>query len=336
MGRRPPPPSGPTPLAPHFFCVVFVLFVLLLILLLVAAFLVACVPVAACCCRCFWCCLCLLLLLGPPTVEPPPLPPLQCLTFQNVNNIFYTFDWSSLTSTNWHKICRYPTEFPREDAPPPPTHPSTTTLGGPTPLALNFSGFGPHSGLLAAVVVKNTPLPLLTFQNVCTAFVVFCAVFVIFLLFDAGFSCCVLFFPALRVALATFCGLLLFMLLLLLLFFHVCAAFCDVFSCSCCCCCFCGLLLLLFGALCAAVCTTCCCLCVLLFVLFLLLLLFFFCFCLHCFAFSVVCPAFAAAFGSPTVERPTLAAFDLPKCQEQFFNWLVISPLLAKVNNQLL
>ena len=30
--------------------------------------------------------------------------------------------------------------------------------------------------------------------------------------------------------------------------------------------------------------------------------------------------AFAAgAFGSPTVE-PILAAFDLPKCQEQFYN----------------
>ena len=48
----------------------------------------------------------------------------------------------------------------------------------------------------------------------------------------------------------------------------------------------------------------------------------FFCFCLHCFVFffSVVCPAFAAAFGSPTVEKYTLAAFDLPKCQEQFYN----------------
>ena len=36
--------------------------------------------------------------------------------------------------------------------------------------------------------------------------------------------------------------------------------------------------------------------------------------------FSVVCHAFAAALGSPTVEKPTLAAFDLPKCQEQFCN----------------
>ena len=25
-------------------------------------------------------------------------------------------------------------------------------------------------------------------------------------------------------------------------------------------------------------------------------------------------------FRSPTVEKPTLAAFDLPKCQKQFYN----------------
>ena len=93
-GKTPLPPSGPTTLGPHCFWVVFVLFVLLLVLLLVAAFLVACAPVAACfsvVCTiadvfsafaaafvycCFWA-----------AVEPPPSP-LQCLTFQNVNNNF--------------------------------------------------------------------------------------------------------------------------------------------------------------------------------------------------------------------------------------------------------
>ena len=42
---------------------------------------------------------------------------------------------------------------------------------------------------------------------------------------------------------------------------------------------------------------------------------------LVCAAFPVVCPAFAAAFGSLTAEKPTLAAFDLPKCQAKFYNW---------------
>ena len=54
-------------------------------------------------------------------------------------------------------------------------------------------------------------------------------------------------------------------------------------------------LILLFVLLC------CCCLVqfVLLFLLFVLLLL--------------------PLFGSLTVEKPTVAAFDLPKCQEQFY-----------------
>ena len=51
-----------------------------------------------------------------------------------------------------------------------------------------------------------------------------------------------------------------------------------------------------------------------------LLCLFCVMFLLLCAAFPVVCPASAAAFGSPTVEKPTLAAFDLPKCQAQFYN----------------
>ena len=79
---------------------------------------------------------------------------------------------------------------------------------------------------------------------------------------------------------------------------------------------------------CCLFCCLCCCLHNLLLLVRLVVFVFpvvvavFFCFCLHCFAFSVFCPAFAAAFGSPTVEKPTLAALDLPKCQEQFYNSL--------------
>ena len=47
-------------------------------------------------------------------------------------------------------------------------------------------------------------------------------------------------------------------------------------------------------------------------------------FLLLCAAFPVVCLAFAAAFGSPTVEKPTLAAFDLPKCLYCFCGFLVL------------
>ena len=38
-----------------------------------------------------------------------------------------------------------------------------------------------------------------------------------------------------------------------------------------------------------------------------------------CVAFPVVCPAFSAAFGRRPLN-PTLAALDLSKCQEQFYN----------------
>ena len=75
-----------------------------------------------------------------------------------------------------------------------------------------------------------------------------------------------------------------------------------------------------------------CCCCLVLFVLLVAVLfvsaactvlLFLFCvlLLLLCAAFPVVCPAFAAAFGSPTVEKHTLAAVGLPKCQEQIYNW---------------
>ena len=74
--------------------------------------------------------------------------------------------------------------------------------------------------------------------------------------------------------------------------------------------------------------------------MFLLALFCFFLFCvlllLLCAAFPVVCPAFAAAFGSLTVEKPTLAALDLLKCQEQILH-LISSPLTSKkVKNNLL
>ena len=72
--------------------------------------------------------------------------------------------------------------------------------------------------------------------------------------------------------------------------------------------------LLLFGAF------LCCCLCkllmlvrLLLFVLFVLLF-----FSVLCAASASFAAAFAAAFGSPTVEKPTLAALDLPKCSTTF------------------
>ena len=96
----------------------------------------------------------------------------------------------------------------------------------------------------------------------------------------------------------------------------------------------CAAVLLLFGTLCAAVCTN------------LLLLVRLVCvfpvavavavaafFVSACTVLSVVCPAFDAAFGSPTVEKPTLVAFDFPKCQEQFYNRLA-HHCSQKVNNQ--
>ena len=69
------------------------------------AFLVACVPVAvACACCCFWA---------------------ADRRLQNVNNNFFTIDWSLLTSTN----------SPPNFSSSPPLSP--TTLRGHTPLGLN-------------------------------------------------------------------------------------------------------------------------------------------------------------------------------------------------------
>ena len=147
--------------------------------------------------------------LGRRASNPPPLSPLQCLTFQNVNNNF-----SQPLETKFAGI-------------PPNFHGKTlllssppSTLRGPKPLGLNCSGFGPPAfGLpCSCCCVQNTPLPLLTFQNVCTAFVAFNAVLVIFccclmlaFLVVCCFSCCTCCFCC------RFCGLLFFMVLLLLL-----------------------------------------------------------------------------------------------------------------------
>ena len=87
----------------------------------------------------------------------------------------------------------------------------------------------PQSGLLAAEVVKNTPLPLLTFQNVCAAYVAFAAAFALL--------CCCCFLLLLL-------SLLLFLLLVFVAVFHVLCClllfFMLVLLPLCFCCCFCG------------------------------------------------------------------------------------------------
>ena len=137
----------------------------------------------------------------------------------------------------------------------------------------------------------------------------FCAVCHFLLLLDAGFSCLCAVYPVVRVAFAAIfvvcccCFLLLLLSLLLLLLlllsplknqslagFDLPTCLYCFSRCLCCfCCCLYNLLLLVRVVVCA---------------------------------FPVVCPA----FGSPTVEKPTLAAFDLPKCQEQFFLKLMRAP----------
>ena len=86
-GRRPSlPPSGPTPLGPHFFWVVVCA---VCAAPDSAACLVACVPAAACCCSCFCCCLCLLLLLGRRPSNPQTPPTFAVFDLPNVNNTFF-------------------------------------------------------------------------------------------------------------------------------------------------------------------------------------------------------------------------------------------------------
>ena len=121
--------------------------------------------ICSCCfCGCFF---------GRRLLKNPPLP---LLTFQHVKNNF------SNDSTKCNKNCWYRPVF----------HGKTLSPRSPTPLGLLglTPAFEPH-----CCCVKNTPLPLSTFQNVCTAFVAFFVLFLsCFLLLDAGVSCCVLFF----------------------------------------------------------------------------------------------------------------------------------------------
>ena len=177
-------------LALTFSGLLFVLFVLLLILLLVAAFLVACVPVAACCCRCFCCCLCLLLLWGPPTVEPTlPSPPLQCLTFQNVNNNFHNgLDPSDLNQLRHNLPVSHRISTGKRSSPPPPP-PPPPPFGAPHLLASIFLGLP-----LPVVVWKTHPCHF-DLPKMCAVLLLLFVLFLPFLLLlDAGFSCCVLFF----------------------------------------------------------------------------------------------------------------------------------------------
>ena len=132
-----------------------------------------------------------------------------------------------------------------------------------------------------------------------------------------------------------FVPLLVFLLLLILLFVLLC----------CCCLVLFVLLFVQLAAACAAF--VVCAVFSFVFAAFFCFCCLYYCFC--CFAFSVLCAASAslcafpvvcaiacvpvaafaaAAFGPPTVEP--VAAFDLPKCQEQFYNWLALLSLRKK------
>ena len=73
----------------------------------------------------------------------------------------------------------------------------------------------------------------------------------------------------------------------------------------------------------AAACAACCCLCG--------LLLLFFCFCLHCFASSVVCSCFAAAFWV-VVRWKTHPCHFWPSEMSRKILQLIISPLTSQKN----
>ena len=220
---------------------------------------------AACacfCCLCSCCCFCCYF-----CAADRRIPPLQCLTFQNVKNNI-TIDWNPLTSTNCHKFVSIPPKF----------HENTLLLTPPH----HTSGF-PH--LLASILlglatrICASLLLLLCEKHTIAAFdLPKCLCFCHFLLLlDPGFSCCVLFFLAVRVAFAAafadccclwccFCCcyflllqlsllLLLILFVLLLLFFVVLlllllSQLLLLLL----------LLLLLVGAICAAVCAICFCL----------------------------------------------------------------------------
>ena len=299
----PPPPSRPTPLGPIFL------------------------GCCLCCLCCSWFC-CLLLLLGRRPSNPLPSHLCSVWPSKMLITIFYNQLRQKLPVSHRISTGKHSSSPPLPPSPPPP-------FGAPHLLALIVLGFppNPHSGLLAPVVVWKTHpcrfwpskmFVLLFFLPFfaaawCWLFLLCAVVLAVHVAsaFAAAlgplfkkpnpplqlltkclycFSCCCLCNLLLRVRLVLF--------LLFLLLFYFCLY----------CCCFVAaaaagavksptvekpifarfgpskmflLLILLFVLL--------CCLCGLLFVLFLLLLLLFF-FCLHYFAFSVVCPAFAAAF----------------------------------------
>ena len=91
---------------------------------------------------------CNTLLLGRPST--PPIAPLQCLTLQNVNNIFFYNQLRQNLPVS-HRISTGKTILLS------PSPPLSHTLG----LVLGSSPSPPHLGLLACCCcVKNTPLPL--------------------------------------------------------------------------------------------------------------------------------------------------------------------------------
>ena len=350
-GRRPlSPPSGPTPLGPHFFWVV------------VCAVCAAPDSVACCCfacCLCSCCCLCVFLLSGR---RPSPLPPLQCLTFQNVNNNFFTIDWSSQPIET--KFAGIPPNFHGKTLLLPPLPPP---FGAPHLLASIFLVWPPPPvfGPLCCCCCEKHTLAAFDLPKCLYCFCCFLCCF-------CHFCCCFM------LVFLVVCCLLLFVLLLLPLLRFVVVhgvAFIAVASCccsclllllplplieepnpplqllTCCFCCFCCCAAVAAFAAswcyCAPVCATCFCVCGLFFFccyccfffeknMFVLLCLFYVLLLIICAALPVVCAAvcccfccwlcaaFTAAFGSPSVEKPTLATFDLAKCLHSFCCFFVL------------
>ena len=253
---------------------------------------------------------------------------------------FFTIDWSPLTSTNcppnFHgETLLLPSPLPHHPSGP---HTSWPYLFWVCPLP---PAFGPPCS--CCLLCENTPLPLLTFQNVCTAFAAFCAVFAIFLLLlDAGFFLLCAVVLAVRVAVygvafvaAASCSFAVFAALLLLLLlralsgrrplksqslpaFDLPKCFAVIYA----------AVLLLFGTICAAACAACCCLCGLL-----LLLLFLFLLALSRFLLFVL--LLLPLLGRRPLKTPPLPLLtfqnvknnstidetpsDFRKCQEQVF-----------------
>ena len=189
------------------------------------AFLVACVPVAACACCCFWA-------ARRPPLSLSPLPPLQCLTFQNVNNNFL----QPIETT----FAGIPPNFHGKTLLLTPSL-SPTTFRGHTPRPQLFWVWHPciRASLLRCLLCVCRFWPS---KKVCTACVTFCAVFASFccclmlaFLVVCCFSCCSCCFCC------RFCGFL---------FVVYGVAFVVAGSC---CCCYC-----LCNCLCGCFCCLCC------------------------------------------------------------------------------